>query len=303
MKKNEKGILLETGTNELEIIEFGIGDSCFGINVMKVREIVTPQKITKLPNSHPNAEGVIQLRGEVLPIVDLAKVMGYPPSQKPQDDRVIISEFNRIKVAFHVHSVNRIHRISWDQIEKPSEFADADRSTTIGIIKLEDRLIILLDFEKIVVEMSPQSGINVASVKELGPRERSNKHILIAEDSVMLRELLKETLNEAGYHNLHFFNDGKLAWDYLEDLVGNYGHKISEHIQLVITDIEMPKMDGHHFTKRIKDHPILRTLPVVIFSSLITDTLRHRGEAVGANAQVSKPEIKYLVNRIDNLAL
>ncbi|OEF98319.1 chemotaxis protein [Desulfuribacillus alkaliarsenatis] len=303
MKDKEKGILLETGTNELEIIEFGIGNGSFGINVMKVREIVTTQKVTQLPNSHPHAEGVIQLRGEVLPIVDLAKVMGYPPSNNPKDDRIIIAEFNKIKVAFHVHSVNRIHRISWEQIEKPSEFADADRSTTIGIIKMDDRLIILLDFEKIVVEMSPQSGINVETVKELGERERSNKHILIAEDSVMLRELLKQTLNQAGFYNLHFYHDGKQAWDRLEQLVNDYGHNIADHIQLVITDIEMPKMDGHHFTKKIKDHPILRQLPVVIFSSLITDTLRHRGEVVGADAQVSKPEINYLVDRIDNLVL
>jgi len=301
--KNDKGILLETGTNELEIVEFGLGHGNFGINVMKVREIVTSQKVTKLPNSHPNAEGVIQLRGEVVPMIDLAKVMGMPPSENPQDDRIIISEFNKIKVAFHVHTVNRIHRISWEQIEKPSEFADADRSTTTGIIKMDDHLIILLDFEKIVVEMSPKAGINVATVKELGHRERSDKHILIAEDSVMLTELLKDTLNAAGFHNLHFYSDGKLAWEQLESLVDNYGDNITEHIQLVITDIEMPKMDGHHLTKRIKEHAVLRKLPVIIFSSLITDTLRHRGEVVGANAQVSKPEINLLVQKIDSLIL
>ena len=301
--KNEKGILLETGTNELEIVEFGLGHGNFGINVMKVREIVTPQKITKLPNSHPNAEGVIQLRGEVVPIVDLAKVMGLPPSDNPKNDRVIISEFNKMKVAFHVHSVNRIHRISWEQIEKPSEFSEGDRSTTTGIIKMDDRLIILLDFEKIVLEMSPKSGINVEAIKELGHRDRSYKHILIAEDSTMLRELLKETLHEAGFQNLHFFNDGKEAWDYLENLADEEGEEVTDKIQLVITDIEMPKMDGHHFTRRIKEHMYLRKLPVIIFSSLITDTLRHRGEVVGANAQVSKPEINLLVQRIDSLIL
>lgn len=300
---NDKGILLETGTNELEIVEFNLGNSSFGINVMKVREIVTPQKITTLPNSHPNAEGVIQLRGEVVPIIDLAKAMSIPPSSNPQEDRVIISEFNQMKVAFHVHGVSRIHRISWEQIEKPSEFAESDKSSTTGIIKMDDRLIILLDFERIVLEMSPKSGINVETVKELGYRQRSEKHIVIAEDSTMLRELLKSTLNEAGFHNLHFYNDGKLAWEYLEELSSKYGDGIAEHVQLVITDIEMPQMDGHHLTRRVKEHPYLRKLPVIIFSSLITDTLRHRGEVVGANAQVSKPEINKLVKHIDGLVL
>lgn len=301
--KNDKGILLETGTNELEIVEFSLGSSNFGINVMKVREIVTPQKITKLPNSHPNAEGVIQLRGEVVPIIDLAKAMAIPPSDNPQEDRVIISEFNQMKVAFHVHSVNRIHRISWEQIEKPSEFAESDKSATTGIIKMDDHLIILLDFERIVLEMSPKSGISVESVKELGHRERSEKHIVLAEDSTMLRELLKSTLNEAGFYNLHFYNDGKLAWEYLEGLAVQYKDDITNHLQMVITDIEMPKMDGHHLTRRIKEHPYLRELPVIIFSSLITDTLRHRGEVVGANAQISKPEINMLVKNIDSLIL
>ncbi|OEH84206.1 chemotaxis protein CheV [Desulfuribacillus stibiiarsenatis] len=300
---HQKGILLESGTNELEIVEFGIGSGCFGINVMKVREIVTPQKITKLPNSHPNAEGVIHLRGEVIPLVDLAKAMNLSASERPQEDRIIIAEFNMIKVAFHVHTVNRIHRISWEQIEKPSEFADADKSTTTGIIKMGERLIILLDFEKIIVEMSPKTGITVDQVKELGPRVRSNKNILIAEDSTMLRQLLRDTLGEAGFQNLYFYNDGRLAWEYLEDLANKYGDKLTDHIQLVITDIEMPKMDGHHFTRRVKEHNQLKKLPVIIFSSLITDTLRHKGEVVGADAQISKPEITDLVRTIDRLIL
>lgn len=300
--KNE-GILLESGTNELEIVEFGVGSGTFGINVIKVREIVNPLKITKLPNSHPAVEGLIQLRGSVLPVVDLAQVLGMPSSEQPEHDKLIVAEFNQMKVAFHVHSVSRIHRISWEQIEKPSEMTRNDVSTTIGIVKMDDRIILLLDYEKIVVDISPEAGINTNQLKTLGPRERSNKRILVAEDSAVLRKLLQETLTAAGYGNLHIVNDGKIAWDYLEKIAADKKDKVVEDIQLVITDIEMPQMDGHHLTKRIKSHSFLQKLPVVIFSSLITDDLRHKGEGVGADEQISKPDIANLVKVIDQLIL
>lgn len=297
------GILLESGTNELEIVEFGVGEGIFGINVIKVREIVNPLKITKLPNSHPCVEGLIQLRGQVIPVVDLAKVLGFASDKDPAFDKFIVAEFNQIKVAFHVHTVSRIHRISWGQIEKPTELAQNSLNTTIGIVKMEDRIILLLDFEKIVVDISPEAGINIEQVKGLGKRERSNKHIIVAEDSVMLRTLIKETLTEAGYANLHFYNDGFSAWGYLEELALEKKERFTEDVQLLITDIEMPKMDGHHLTKKIKGHSVLNVLPVVIFSSLITDDLRHKGEEVGADAQISKPEIANLVLTIDKLIL
>ncbi len=119
----------------------------------------------------------------------------------------------------------------------------------------------------------------------------------------MLKALLKDTLNEAGFYNLNFKGDGREAWDYLDGLAKTAGDKITDHVQIVITDIEMPKMDGHTFTRMIKEHPTLSKLPVIIFSSLITDTLRHKGESVGADAQVSKPEINLLVSMIDKYIL
>jgi two-component system, chemotaxis family, chemotaxis protein CheV len=295
-----RGILLESGTNELEVIVFSIGEGVFGINVMKVREIINPIPVTKVPNSHPNVEGIIRLRDEVLPVVDLAKVIGVAPSVNPKQDRLIIAELNKMKVAFHVHSVSRIHRISWEQIEKPTRLSGGLEGTTIGVIKMEDFMILLLDYEKIIVDISPDSGINLGQLKSLGHRERSDKKIMIAEDSPILRKLLEDTLSESGYRNLHFFEDGKQAWDYLEQLSENK-QLFSELPHLVISDIEMPQMDGHHLTKRIKDHKVLNEIPVVIFSSLITRDLFHKGERVGADAQVSKPEIVNLVNKIDEL--
>ncbi|WP_096467755.1 chemotaxis protein [Aneurinibacillus soli] len=299
---DKKGILLESGTNELEIIEFGIGGDTFGINVIKVREVINPVLVTRTPKIHPHVMGIIQLRGEVLSVINLAQALGYSPSDHPEQDKLIIAELNQMKVAFYVHSVSRIHRISWEQIEKPSELARGVENSTTGVVKMGERFILLLDFEKIVVDISPESGINVSQLKELGTRDKSNKRILLAEDSAILRKLIEETLHEAGYVHIEICQDGNEAWNYLEH-VARTGDEVTDHLNLVITDIEMPKMDGHHLTKRIKENKDLRKLPVIIFSSLITDDLRHKGEKVGADAQVSKPEILHLVKVIDKLIL
>ena len=300
--ENKREILLESGTNELEIVEFGIGENHFGINVIKVREIINPVSVTVVPHSHPHVEGIIELRGEVLPVVDVAKAIGFPPSETPEKDKFIVTEFNQQKIVFHVHSVSQIHRISWQQIEKPSEMYQGSESQTIGVVKLNGEMILLLDFEKIVVEINPESGINIERVQKLGKRERSNKHLIVAEDSPLLRKLIHDTLEEAGYHYVEFFENGQDAYQYLESII-HKGKDIEEEIQLVITDIEMPQMDGHHLTKKLKENSDLSKLPVIIFSSLITDDLRHKGQVVGADAQVSKPEIDELVRLIDQLAL
>ncbi|TCJ06172.1 chemotaxis protein [Cytobacillus praedii] len=299
---SKKGILLESGTNELEIVEFGIGKNKFGINVIKVKEIINPVSIIQVPHAHKNVEGIIELRGEVLPVVDVANALGFPPSESPEQDKFIVAEFNKQKIVFHVHSVTQIHRISWGQIEKPSEMYQGPDSQIIGVIKLNGEMILLLDFEKIVVEINPETGINVQQVKKLGKRERSNKRLVVAEDSPLLRKLLHDTLMEAGFQYIEFFENGQDALHYLESLVQS-GKNITDEVQLLITDIEMPQMDGHHLTKRIKDNSSLSKIPVIIFSSLITDDLRHKGQMVGADAQVSKPEIAELVLLIDQIAL
>lgn len=296
-------ILLESGTNELEVVMFQVGSGLFGINVLKVREIINAVEVTPIPNSHINVEGVIRLREEVLPVVNLAKVLGLPDSENPQQDKFIIAELNKIRIAFRVHHVSRIHRISWEQIEKPTELSAGENAYAIGIIKLDDQMSILLDFEKVVVEIDPKAGVNVDRVKELGSRERSTKKIVLAEDSAVLRQLLIDTLTEAGYGNLKIFENGKEAWEYLEELSQNEAIDPLNYVNLIITDIEMPKMDGHHLTNRIKKDVRLSKIPVIIFSSLISEDLYHKGVSVGADAQVTKPEIVDLVKKIDELIL
>ncbi|ADC51857.1 modulation of CheA activity in response to attractants (chemotaxis protein) [Alkalihalophilus pseudofirmus OF4] len=293
---DQTDILLDSGTNELEVVMFEVANGTFGINVLKVREIINPLPITLTPNAHKHVEGVIRLRQEVIPVVDLAKVLNLPASDDPTQDKFIVAELNKMKVAFHVHSVSRIHRISWEQIEKPSELSLNAESHTIGIVKLEEEMSLLLDFEKIVVDINPKTGLSVEQIKKLGQRERSEKRIMIAEDSAILRKLLSDTLKEAGYEKLSFYENGRQAWDVLEEYKQSDGDL---PVDLVITDIEMPQMDGHHLTRRIKQDPVLKQLPVLIFSSLITSDLHHKGEKVGADKQISKPEIVELVQTID----
>ncbi|MFF5993122.1 chemotaxis protein [Lysinibacillus sp. KU-BSD001] len=302
METEKKGILLESGTNELEIVEFEVGSNKFGINVIKVKEIIQPMNVTFIPHAHPHVEGIIQLRGEVLPVVDMLKVLGIANAQRNPQQKYIVAEFNKQRVVFHVDNVTQIHRISWDQIEKPSDMYQGGSSQVIGVIKYKDEMILLLDFERIMVDINPASSISVEAVKKLGKRERSEKKIVIAEDSPLLRKLLFDTMQEAGYVNLDFFENGRDAYDYLETLA-KADKNIENQVQIVITDIEMPQMDGHHLTKKIKSHPDLKKLPVIIFSSLITEDLRHKGEEVGAEDQISKPEIAELILRMDQLIL
>src|SRR5690625_2543585 len=174
MTSSQTDILLETGTNELEIVMFEVASGIFGINVLKVREIINAVEVTTIPNSHPNVEGVIRLREEVLPVVNLAKLLEVPKSENPKQDKFIIAKLNQVKIAFRVHHVSRTHRISWEQIEKPSDLSAGEQAYAIGIIKLEDQMSILLDFEKIVVEIDPKSGVNVESLEVLGPRGRKS---------------------------------------------------------------------------------------------------------------------------------
>nr|WP_106783902.1 chemotaxis protein [Lysinibacillus timonensis] len=298
----QKGILLESGTNELELVEFLVANNKFGINVIKVKEIIQPIPVTFIPHAHPHVEGIVQLRGEVLPVVDMLKVLGLRNTSYSDQQKYIVAEFNKQKVVFHVDNVTQIHRISWEDIERPSDMYQGGSSQVIGVIKDNDNMILLLDFEKIMVDINPESGIQVDSIKKLGIRNRSEKRIVVAEDSPLLRKLLHDTFNEAGYVNIEFYENGKDAFSYLESIADS-DVNVSDVVQLVVTDIEMPQMDGHHLTKKIKSHPDLKKLPVIIFSSLITDDLRHKGVEVGAEDQISKPEIAELILKVDQYIL
>lgn len=298
----ESNILLESGTGELEILEFLIGNKHFAINIIKVKEVIDVEKgsITKLPQVNPSIAGLILCRNEIITLIDLKYII---EQQKQADSysKVIICEFNKLKVAFNIDAVLGVHRIKWEEIQKPDDVSI--NSLVIGNILIDKTILLMLDFEKIVTDISPKTGISEDRIVDVEYKDRSNIKIALADDSVLIRSLLKNTLLKAGFKNLKTFDDGKQLYNYLEKLVDEKGDKFSEDVQLIITDVEMPQMDGHTLTRRIKEDPILRKLPVIIFSSLITDELKHKGESVKADAQLSKPEVGELIEIVDKLAL
>ena len=214
----------------------------------------------------------------------------------------IITNFNKLDIAFHVESVLGIHRVSWRDIIKPDvTISTADESVATGIIKKEGKLIIILDFEKIVSDINPETGLKMSELLELGPRKRSSVPILIAEDSPLLNKLIVDSLKTAGYDNLIHTENGQKAYDVIAQCKED--GTLKEHVRCIITDIEMPEMDGHRLTKLVKSDEATSDIPVVIFSSLVNDEMKKKGEALGADAQLSKPEIGNLVKIIDQLVL
>ena len=296
-RKNQ--ILLESGTNELEILEFTIAGRFYGINVAKIAELMKCHEVTPMPNSNPYVEGIFNPRGTIMTLINLPAYMGQAESENPSNDIFVITNFNNIFSAFRVHTVEEIHRLSWTAIEKPDgAIYGGDEGLATGIARIGDRLVTIIDFEKIMQDISPSTGIQIEEVEKLGERTRSDAHILMAEDSPILNKLLVEALTKAEYSNLTMCTNGEEAWNTLQQYKGT-GMPIENFVRLVITDIEMPKMDGHRLLKLIREDDELKSLPVVIFSSLIDEAMRIKGEALGATAQLAKPEIGKLIGLVD----
>ena len=293
-------ILLENGTNELEVLEFTLAGNSYGINVAKIREIIPYQHVTPVPNAHPSIEGIFMPRDIMITAIDLKNCLQRGTSEA--GGLFIITNFNKLDIAFHVDQVIGIHRVSWKDIIKPNAtVSTTEDGISTGIIKKNGKLIIILDFEKIVTDINPETGLKVTEIDDLGERNRSDIPILIAEDSVLLNKLIVDSLKKAGYVNLVRTENGEEAWNFICECKEH--DDLEEHVNCVITDIEMPLMDGHRLTKLIKDDEATKHIPVVIFSSLVNDEMRRKGAALGADAQLSKPEIGNLVREIDRLVL
>ncbi len=291
-------ILLENGTNELEILEFSVAGSSYGINVAKIKEIIRYSEPTVIPNSHPSIEGVIMPRDTMITTIDLKNCM--LKGQSEPDGLFIITNFNKLDIAFHIDEVLGIHRLTWEDINRPSiTGAVDDSSIASGIIKVNDKLIVILDFEKIVTDISPETGLKVSEIDTLGPRERCDVPIMVVEDSPLLNKLIVDALTKAGYERIVHTANGQEAYD----LIMGYCESgtLKDNLKCIITDIEMPQMDGHRLTNLLKKDDRTKEIPIVIFSSLVNDEMRRKGEAIGADAQLSKPEIANLVQIIDGL--
>ena len=291
-------ILLENGTNELEILEFIVDGNYYGINVAKVKEIIGYLEPTPIPNAHPSIEGVFMPRDRMITAIDLMNCLQR--GQMEKKGLFIITNFNKLDIAFHVEQVIGIHRVTWkDIITHNATLSDAESGVASGIVKISDRLIVILDFEKIVTDISPETGLKISEIAELGPRERSVVPILIAEDSQLLNKLIVDCLNKAGYTNITHTANGQEAYDYI--MAGVAAGNLEQRVRCLITDIEMPQMDGHRLVKLLKEDDNTKHIPIIIFSSLVNEEMKRKGEALGADKQLSKPEIVNLVHAIDEL--
>ena len=309
---SQTNILLDAGTNELEIVEFYLDEEGYsghyGVNVAKVLEIIREQPVTTMPRmKHRALLGAFPHRdGRIVPLIDLAVYLGKE-RKASQDPKIIITEFNQIINGFLVSGVNRIHRLSWKEVEAPGSFLQhISQNTITGVVRIDGRVVFLLDMESIVSELDPQLAIKFDSQLKSNLPPDVVFTIVHAEDSGNVRNLVRLLLEKSGRFKLMQFTNGEDAWNALENIRNEEeagGPSVDECVHAVISDIEMPHMDGLTFCRKIKEDPKLKHLPVALFSSLVTEKLEHKGLSVGADAQFAKPDLQMLSEKLLQLIL
>lgn len=302
-------ILLEVGTNELELVEFYIDEpdgyrGYYGINVSKVVEISRSQPITAMPQMpHPSVLGAFPFRdGRIVPLIDISKFLNKG-GVASDDPRIIITEFNRTHTAFLVSGVTRIHRISWKQVEAPTPLLlEISGGSITAVVRLEGRVVFVLDAEAIVAAMNPALSVRM---DETPPPALDKKyHIIHADDSVSIRRLVMELLKKEGRFDVTQANDGEEAWQLLlkyKKEAEDRGVPITNIVQGIISDIEMPNLDGLTLCRYIKEDHALKELPVAMFSSLISNSMALKCESVGADAQYAKPDLQGISDKMYEL--
>jgi two-component system chemotaxis response regulator CheV len=298
-------ILLDAGTNELEVLVFTIDGGWFGLNVAKVREVIKPAPLTAAPNQHPSVLGMFNIRGRVLPVVDLGKhlaICAEQPQQRGLEGRVIITEFNGHQTGFLVDNVDQIHRISWSAV-KPSpdlnvgkqsnDAAGRPISSTTGTLEIDGKLILMIDFESVADSILVDSELHIDTVENPHNVDRASKRVILAEDSPFMRKLMTDTFQRSGYTQLEVYADGLSAWEAISTR--------PEGLDAIISDIEMPRLDGLALSKKVKETPALKGVPLLLFSSLISKDNIKKGQQVGVDVQVPKPKLGEMVLLIDKL--
>ncbi|WP_047049762.1 chemotaxis protein [Vibrio mexicanus] len=319
MSISSSTILTESGTNELEIIEFhlvkqlpdGSTKTCYyGINVAKVREVIQVPETTDYPNAQPHMVGVFSSRDILTPLVDLAGWLGVPTKADLEKKFVIVTDFNRMTNGFLIDSISRIHRISWNDVESPSQFLEAgEQDCVVAVVRKDGNLIMILDFEKIIADINPELSMEKYDVKvdrsvDLNQKmvdKRNAKTVMVVDDSAFIRSLIQDTLSSAGY-NIIACKDGGEAHDKLMEIkrvASEENVPVTELVDAVVTDVEMPRMDGMHLLKRLRDTEEYKTIPIMMFSSLMSDDNRSKALSLGANDTITKPEIGKMVTMMD----
>ncbi len=293
----DHGILLETGTNEFEIVEFiikaGDKEHHFCINVAKVREVIRFPQIVRVPDAHPSVVGTANIRQKLIPIIDLAQWLGLKYDNNYQEKKIIVTFFNHEYNGFVVDEVVRIHRITWADIKDYSSMTDFSLvETVLGVIDIGGTLIQLLDFEKIVLELNPDTALKDVNIDYSKSHLREGRVVYMAEDSAVIRRFLATHLEQAGY-TIMAFENGKLLLDQVA----------KKAPELIITDLEMPVKDGAYVVKSVRENPETKHIPIIVFSSLASEENERKVKSVGANLFIGKPDTDILVQQVDRFLL
>ena len=324
----DKGILLQSGTNEVELLEFTLGDQSFGVNVAKIQAIeqYDPERVTKLPMAHPALAGMLLFRERTLPLIDMRKELGVTRSEDPgrkgdeiggggraESRVVLIQEFNNMTTGLLADGVCQIHRVSWVDMHPLAPLIANSGAPFTGSIHIDEREILVVDMERIVADIFPGSFheemlASAASIEHENAGERGSVRILLAEDSSVIRKMLTSAFAKGGYHRVQAYSNGKAAYDAICELRSavpsdSEGRNPLEDNTILVTDIEMPSMDGLALCRNVKEILGLKTLPVVVFSSLINPQMAAKCRSVGADAFISKPEFRKLIWIVDRFCL
>ena len=289
------------GTNQMELLLFHVGTSeVFGINVFKVREVMKFPVLTRLPEADPRVEGMANIRGTTVPVIGLTKIivgLTDPERSELSEGKLIVTEYNGSLQAFHVAGVDRILRLSWTQIKSPPPLVrNNTKGAVTAVAMLDDgRMVLILDVEKILAEMSPKSDEEVFAGLEVKLQHKV-KRVLYADDSAVARTQIRKTLERLGIAYIQT-TTGQEAWERLIDIAEKdaaAGTTVRDEIQIVLSDIEMPDMDGFALTKHIRDDPRFADIPVILHSSLTGNCNKEKGKAVGATDYATKFDPKLL---------
>jgi len=288
---------LKVGSNEMELVDFRIQkqeedavyEGIYGINVSKVREIIRVPALTELPGTPEFIDGIFDLRDVVIPVVNLAKWMGIvEPVDARKNSRIIITEFNNVLIGFVVHEAKRIRRINWSDIEPATFMSGAgslESNKITGVTKIEgDNVLLILDLESVVQDL----GLYEPDVDNIPQElETFSGLALILDDSSTARKIVKEALIKMGFHVVEAM-DGEEGLAKLDELYKTYGENLSNNLKIIISDVEMPKMDGFHFAANVKEDPRFSNIPIVFNSSISDHFSEDRGMEAGGEAYLVK---------------
>lgn len=268
------------GQNRLELLLFKLGQrQKFGINVFKVQEVIQCPHLTEIPSSHPAVRGIANMRGHTITVMDLAQAIGGPAIADWQEKFIIITEYNNVTLGFLVNSVERIVNLNWEEIQPPPKGA-AGNSYMTAVTRIEEELVQIIDVEKVMKEIIGIDETINADIVGAGIAE-ADQHVLIADDSLVARKQIKKVLDHIGVE-CTLVNDGQQAYEQLLAWQEE-GKDMTNWLALVISDVEMPKMDGYSLTAKIRETPGLESLYVILHTSLSGVFNQAMVEKVGAN--------------------